>query len=93
MLISEIFLIENLVIHLIQVILRNVVTELITTKAITSQDLMEEEKEVNANFGVKEDVSKEIAVDFHTFNFVNIKISAVTMRLVFTYISVNKSLF
>ena len=93
MLISEIFLIENLVIHLIQVILRNVVTELITTKAITSQDLMEEEKEVNANFGVKEDVSKEIAVDFLTFNFANIKISAVTMRLVFTYISVNKSLF
>ena len=91
--ISEIFLIENLVILLIQVILSNVVTEVITMKAITSQDLMEEEQEVNANFGVKEDVSKEIAVNFHTFNFANIKINVVSMRLVFTYTSVNRSLF
>ena len=77
----------------IQVTLRNAVTDVITTKVVTSQDLMEEEQEVNANFGVKEDVSKEKAVDFHTLNFANIKISAVTIKLVFTYTLVNRSLF
>ena len=54
---------------------------------------MEEDHEVNADFGVKEGVIKKKVADLHTFNFANIKINAVTMKLVPTFTTVNRSLF